>query len=194
MISCNPVVLIHGIDETLTTFDRLGPFLEKRGWAVHGFDLAPNNGDAALEKLAGQLACYTRGIFPGEQVFDIVAFSMGGLVARYFLQRMSGLKRVRRLITISTPHRGTCTAFFRWNTGARQMRPGSEFLQNLNADVQILTRIPFVSIWSPLDLMIVPAISSAIPAARSVRVSVPVHALMLRDRRVLRCVEEALIS
>lgn len=36
----------------------------------------------------------------------LVCHSMGGLVARYFLEQLGGVDITRRLITISTPHRG----------------------------------------------------------------------------------------
>jgi triacylglycerol lipase len=188
----NPVVLIHGIDDTSILFARLRPFLQTRGWVTHSFDLVPNNGDAELETLAQQVGSYIESTFRREQTVDLVAFSMGGLVARYYVQRLAGLTRVRRLITISAPHRGTLTAFFRWNAGARQMRPSSDFLQDLNKDKQILNHIRFTTIWSPFDLMIVPPASSVMPEARSVRVNVLAHALMMRDLRVLRLVQQAL--
>ncbi len=38
---------------------------------------------------------------------------MGGVVSRYYLQRLGGLARVRRFVTISSPHHGTVTAYLR---------------------------------------------------------------------------------
>jgi pimeloyl-ACP methyl ester carboxylesterase len=39
--------------------------------------------------------------------FDIVAHSMGGIVARIYLDRHSGADRVHSLVTLGTPHRGS---------------------------------------------------------------------------------------
>jgi len=188
----NPVVLIHGIDDTEAIFNRLRPFLQAQGWAVHSFNLVPNNGDAGLEELARQTRAYIERTFHFGQAVDVIGFSMGGLVARYYVQRLAEPDRIERLITISAPHRGSWTAFLRGNTGARQMRPGSSFLRKLDSDKQMLNKVRFATIWSPLDLMIVPANSSVIPEARSVPVTVVAHPLMIRDRRVLRQVERAL--
>ena len=190
----HPVVLIHGIDDTSVLFKRLQPYLQERGWLTQSVDLVPNNGDAGLDQLAQQVGDLIDRHFPAKQTIDLVAFSMGGLIARYYVQRLNGLARVDRLITISTPHRGTLTAFFRWNVGARQMRPGSTFLRDLDTDRHLLKHIRFTTIWSPLDLMIIPAVSSAIPEARSHRINVLAHPLMLRDTRVLRTVEQALLG
>jgi triacylglycerol esterase/lipase EstA (alpha/beta hydrolase family) len=117
---------------------------------------------------------------------------MGGLVARYYVQRLGGIERVRRLITISSPHNGTCAAFLRRNGGARQMRPGSAFLCDLNRDVSVLDRIDFTSIWTPFDLMILPAHSSVLPAGRAIRVNVGAHPPMVRNQRVLKLVADVL--
>ena len=68
------------------------------------------------------------------------------------------------------------------------MRPGSRFLQDLNRDVEMLDRISFTSIWTPFDLMIVPANSSRISAGRSICVRTPAHPLLVRDSQVLRLV------
>jgi pimeloyl-ACP methyl ester carboxylesterase len=35
---------------------------------------------------------------------NIIAHSMGGLIARHYIQKADGAKRVKRLITIGTPH------------------------------------------------------------------------------------------
>jgi triacylglycerol lipase len=192
MAERNPVVLIHGLGDTCRLFRRMRAFLEKHAWTVHCVDLVPNNGDVGLDILAGQLAAYLDGVLGSSQVVDLVGFSMGGLVARYYLQQLDSAKRVQRLITISTPHRGSWTAFFRSNTGARQMRPGSEFLRDLNHNMRVFERVTFTSIWTPLDLMVIPASSAAIPEARSIRIMNVAHPLMAGDRRVLEAVKNSL--
>jgi triacylglycerol lipase len=162
--------------------------LEHAGLQVYDLDLVPNNGSVGLAELARQLDSYLRANFPPDQAIDLVGFSMGGLVARYYLQRLGGIRRVRRFITIGTPHRGTWLAYLRGNPGAHDMRPRSPFLKDLDRDVEMLSRASFTSIWTPFDLMILPASSSRIPAARSLRVRTPAHPLTVRDRRVWKLV------
>jgi triacylglycerol lipase len=190
----NPVVLVHGLWDTARLFEQMGSLLRSKGLQVYSLDLIPNNGDASLEHLANQLADFIRDAFPAAQPVDLVGFSMGGLVARYYVQRLNGLDRVRKLITISSPHKGTWTAFLGRNPGARQMRPGSEFLQDLNRDAAILERIQFTTIWTPFDLMIFPARSSELGCGQSMRVNVAIHRLMVRDRRVLELVHRLLVE
>jgi triacylglycerol lipase len=187
-----PVLLVHGIDDTERVFRLMGPWLQEHGFEAHSLNLVPNDGKAGLDELANQLAVFIDSRFSKNKRFDIVAFSMGGLVSRYYLQRLGGVERVDRFISISTPHQGTWTAFLRANAGARQMRPGSEFLKDLANDVANLNRIRVTAIWTPLDLMIVPARSCEPGVGRSIRVNVAVHPLMLRDRRVLEAVRQVL--
>jgi triacylglycerol lipase len=137
----NPVLLIHGIDDTDRLFRYMIPWLQSKGLQVHSLNLIPNNGDAGIDELARQLAAYVGAAVPPGQFVDLVGFSMGGLIARYYLQRLGGLERVQRFIAISSPHSGTWTAFLRGNPAARQMRPGSDFLKDLNRDAAILNRI-----------------------------------------------------
>jgi triacylglycerol lipase len=186
------VLLLHGLGDTCRLFKDLKPFLEQRGWIVHCLNLVPNNGDSALEVLAGQAARYIESALPAGVPVHLVGFSMGGLVARYHAQRLDPTGRVRKLVTISSPHGGTWTAYMRWNPGARQMRPGSAFLRDLDQGREVLKRAGFTSIWTPFDLMILPAKSSVMPQARVVRLNISHHARMIRHPRVLEAVERAL--
>ena len=104
------VVLVHGIWDTSRVFRRMTRWLEDRGFRVLAVDLVPSDGTVGLDVLAGQLRDFVeRKLAPGES-FDLIGFSMGGLVSRYYVQRLGGMERVRRLITISAPHRGTLWA------------------------------------------------------------------------------------
>ncbi|MFT3767525.1 MAG: alpha/beta fold hydrolase [Minicystis sp.] len=188
----HPVLLVHGIWKSGRAFRRMARYLEQRGFEVHTIDLVPNNGSAPIEQLAAQVADFVAAKLPAESPLDLVGFSMGGVVSRYYLQRLGGVDRVRRFVTISSPHHGTVTAYLRKLPGTLQMRPDSELLHELNRDIAVLDRIDVTSIWTPLDLMILPPDSSRLPVGHEVLVAAPVHALMLHDPRSLRAVAEAL--
>lgn len=74
------------------------------------------------------------------------------------------------------------------------MRPDSLFLRDLNRDAGELRGVRFTSLWTPWDLMIFPPWSSVMAEARSIRVHVAAHPLMLRSERVMQLVEAALID
>ena len=74
------------------------------------------------------------------------------------------------------------------------MRPGSAFLTSLNSDLGWTSRVPWTSIWSPLDLMIVPANRSRIEPATCHTVWVLLHPWVVSSRRVIRLVCNALAT
>ena len=110
-----------------------------------------------------QLDAFVNTHIPPEEKFDLVAFSMGGLVSRYYIQKLGGYKRVRRFVTISTPNHGSVLAWLRGEVGVKQMRPGSEMLRDLNGDMSKLVPLDYTSIYTPVDLTIIPAVSSRMP-------------------------------
>ena len=188
----NPVLLIHGIDDTEAVFYKMRAYLIQQGWSVYSLNLVPNNGDVALDELAKQVADYVTASFASEQPLDLVGFSMGGIVSRYYVQRLGGINRVQRFITISSPHHGTVVAYASQRPGCIQMRPNSLFLKDLNSDADMLRQLNFTSIWTPYDLMIVPANSSQMPVGEEVVVPVSFHPWMLTDSKSLAVVTAAL--
>jgi triacylglycerol lipase len=109
---------------------------------------------------------------------------MGGLVSRHYLQELGGAKRCDAFFTISSPHHGTETAHLFYGEGARQMRPGSDFLRQLAATEHRLGRMPVVSYHTPADLIILPATSSVWERAENLGIPCPLHPLMTFSPRV----------
>ena len=162
------------------------------GWSVHSINLTPNTGTLGLEKLAVQVAEYIESIFEPEHPIDLIGFSMGGIVTRYYLQRLGGISRVHRYISIAAPNHGTLSAYLLPLPGIAQMRPDSPLLQDLNSDRGEMEKINSTVIWTPYDLMIFPASSSSINVGKEVMLPVLLHGLMPSDSKVLSAVTTAL--
>lgn len=188
----NPVLLVHGFNGTPAIFRTMSTYLASLGWLVYDLTLTPNDGSVGLDELAQQVANFVAKTFAPSQPLDLIGFSMGGIVSRYYVQLLGGIERVQRLIAISSPHHGTWTAYALDRLACIQMRPGSAFLQDLNSSVAMLEEVNFTSIWTPFDLMIVPANSSKMPVGRDVQVPVLYHDWMPIDPRSLEFVVAAL--
>ena len=188
----NPVLLVHGLMDTSRKMRHIAKHLRGLGWEVHDISLTPNNGDGKLEVLAAQVADKIDRTFKSEQSIDLIGFSMGGIVSRYYLQRLGGIDRVQRFITISTPHRGTVAANFSLRPGCVQMRPDSDFMIDLNHDVQSLKQLNFTSMWTPFDLIILPPSSSQLGIGQEIMFPVIAHPLMVSDPRCLAAISTAL--
>lgn len=174
-----PVLLIHGMKDDARKMEPLARYLRAHGREVYTTSLRPSLGQVGLEELAGQLDKYVRKTFTSEQRFDLVGYSMGGLVSRYYLQRLGGLERVHRFVTVSSPHQGSVLAWLVPNAGGRQMRPGSAFLRDLDRDVDQLQRVGLTCLWTPLDLIVVPARNCVVPGADCREIRCLAHPLMV---------------
>ena len=190
----NPILLVHGLMDTSYKMRKISRYLQDLGWQVADIDLDANTGETRLEILAGQVADLIDRTFAPHQHIDLLGFSMGGLVTRYYVQRLGGLDRVDRFITISTPHLGTIAANFSRRTGCMQMRPNSNFITDLSRDVDRLKQLNFTSLWTPFDLIILPPNSSQLGIGTELQFPVIAHPLMVADRRVLTAIHSALIQ
>jgi len=189
------VVFVHGIFQRGNwEFGTLRRRLEAQGIECMAPSLMPCDGRDGLEILAAQLKTEINQRFGARERFSIVAFSMGGLVSRYYLQDLDGANRCDRFITLSTPHHGTNTAWLYGGEGARQMRPGSEFLAHLQQTENRLGRMPVTSFRTPFDLVIVPATNSVWERAENAEFPVIMHPLMTCTIEVVSAVEERLLG
>ena len=186
------VVLVHGFSENGKTFAPLRKRLEKRGFVCYTAHLLHNDGRGGLENLAVHLKKDIDAEFGTKEPINIVAFSMGGLVSRYYLQELGGAERCKQLITISSPHNGTKVAYIYPTKGAAEMRPGSPFLKGLRATEGNLGSMPVTSYRTPLDMVILPPKSSVWDRADNVEYPVLMHPLMLNSGKVLDDIERRL--
>ena len=154
--------------------------------------MTPNNGDAPIESLAEQVATFVQGAIAPQQTFHLIGFSMGGLISRYYVQRLGGLNRVKTFITISTPHRGTLLALGSRRHGIKQMRPGSRFLTDFNRDIDCLRSCPFYTLWTPFDLLILPPWSSLVGVGQAQRLCIASHNQMIRNTKGLAAIDSVL--
>jgi triacylglycerol lipase len=178
------ILLVHGIYDTGRSFGKMTDYLSRSGgWATHTPDFQSNGGQVPIDKLADQIAVYEQRYLPQDRQFILLGFSMGGIVSRYYLQWLGGLERVKQFISISTPHQGTLTAYLNRKPAGRQLRRNSEFLADLNRDAKRLQQVNHASLWTPFDLMILPATSSKIDHGRNIIIPALAHYLMLFSKR-----------
>jgi hypothetical protein len=113
---------------------------------------------------------------------------MGGLVARYYVQRLDGDHRVHTLVTLGTPHRGTHAARLVPRGVCRQLRPGSDVLTELEEPVASCTT-RFVSFWSDIDALMSPKQTARLDhpdlSVRNILVRGVGHLSLPIDRRIV---------
>lgn len=109
----------------------------------------------------------------------LVGHSMGGLAIRAWLAHHRADARVRGVITIGTPHRGTWLATLaHFGINARQMRPGGDWLRALEAAEAArpsAQRTPMLCIYSHADNIAFPASTALLPGAQVLHVAATAH-------------------
>ncbi|MEU9603128.1 alpha/beta fold hydrolase [Streptomyces sp. NPDC048057] len=192
-----PVIMLHGFVDNRSVFVLLRRFLSRHGWShLECLNYSPLTCDirAAADLLGRhveEIAART-----GRDDVDIVGHSLGGLIARYYVQRLGGDRRVRTLVTLGTPHSGTTVAALASaHPIVRQMRPDSPVIAELGEPTPGC-RTRFVSVWSELDQLMAPVETARLDhpdlVVENVRVSGIGHLALLVHPAVAACVRQAL--
>jgi triacylglycerol lipase len=150
-----PILLVHGMIDNRTIFTVLTRRLRAHGFErVVTLNYSPVTNDirAAAEGLAVQVEALVART--GYERIHVVGHSLGGLIARYYVQRLGGDLRVHTLVTLGTPHHGTLAAHLVPFQLCRQLRPSSDLYAELDEPANCRTR--FVAFWSDLDQLVVP--------------------------------------
>jgi|tagenome__1003787_1003787.scaffolds.fasta_scaffold20905247_2 hypothetical protein len=154
-----PVLLVHGLVDNRSIFTVMRRSLRRRGFAhVCSWNYSPLLTDVArgardlgehIERICQQT---------GHDRVHVVGHSLGGLIARYYVQRLGGDRRVGSLVTLGTPHSGSVLAHVLPIPLVRQLRPGSPVLRELDepapgCDTQV------TAVYSDLDQVVLPTAS-----------------------------------
>ena len=155
-----PILLVHGLIDNRSIFARLQRTLRRRGFSqVETLNLPLYATDVPHAGLVLAAAVTELCARTGYQQVHIVAHSLGGLVARYYVQRLAGDERVHTLVTLGTPHGGTRLAHLVPRVVpyrlVASLRPGSPLLAEL-AGPAAGCRTRFVAIGGGLDSVVRP--------------------------------------
>ena len=160
---CVKVVKKKGKYQSIYTIKKVKVKIKKRGRIVT-VNYSSLTGD--IRALAHRLAAVVEQVTEetGYERVHIVGHSMGGLIARYYVQRLDGDARVHTLVTLGTPHQGTNLAYTLPHPLVRQLRPGSDVVRELEEPAPGC-RTRMVAVWSDLDQLLSPKQSAKIEHA-----------------------------
>lgn len=156
-----PIVLVHGYMQNRVGFLGIARALRKRGlgpiYAINYPWFASLQGNAArLDRFIARVCAETK-----KDAVDLVCHSMGGLVAMEMMRdeaRRDALK-VRRIVTIATPHAGVMWRGPMIGIGASNLRRGSKLLE---AHATYSLAVPCLSIYSTHDNVVHPKETSSL--------------------------------
>ena len=186
-----PVILLPGtLYDMADTWQALGPILADDGWCVYGL----NYGATASTTLtggriwsvgdiptsAGQLAAFVGQVLTatGASKVDLVGWSQGGMLPRWYLRFNGGATRVHDLVGLSPSNHGTTADGLRSLLDAAtalglpapltlaqclactQQLAGSSFLQQLNAGGDTVPGVRYTVIETEDDEVVTPFTSA----------------------------------
>lgn len=157
------VVFVHGFMAAGPVFDPMRAYVEERV-GVGTLDLTYGPLER-FESVVDRLASVIEGAGAGRPV-DVVGHSLGGIVARWYLQERGGASRVDRLVTLASPHAGTRAARMAATPIARgslldAIRPEGQVVERLREGRARAARVVHTAIVAGADRMVTPPESAA---------------------------------
>ncbi|MFJ9342208.1 esterase/lipase family protein [Streptomyces sp. NPDC101733] len=188
----DPVVFVHGWNSDGSTWNSMAGRFRADGWPADRLVQWTYPASGSNTATASQLAAVVDRVLrtTGARKVDVVTHSMGALPSRYYLKNLGGDAKVDAWVSLAGPNHGTETA--RWCDQAYcvEMRPGSAFLNALNARDETPGATRYATWWSACDETIDPHSSVALFGAVNTRTSCLRHGAFPRDAGVYTAVRD----
>jgi pimeloyl-ACP methyl ester carboxylesterase len=182
-----PILLVHGLACNRANWVWFRPGLARAGISVYAMDYTP--WFSSIDGYAPQLAAAIDEVLAatGSNKVFIVAHSMGGLVARAYLDQFGDAK-VAHIVTLGTPHRGTWMTRFGFTPNVRDMALGSAWLTALEKREAARSPDPyakFTCVFTYHDNLVTPQHTATLPGSAQFALSGIGHVSLAFSRIVL---------
>jgi len=180
----NPIILIHGLWNTSSIFSSIITKLDDIGIEYFAPTLKHSYGMTSIIDLTNILNELILEKYGLEKELDILGFSMGGIIGRYWIQKFNGYKRTRKFISIGSPHKGTLAAQlvpkypFR---GISEMKINSKFLRKLANSDFLLNDVECINFFTYWDLMVFPSWWTNLNLGEKISLKVYKHRNLVRN-------------
>lgn len=190
-----PILLLHGVIHNRSAFLTLKKQMRSWGWS-NIFTLNYSTRHGSLTGMVEELSLKLQQIQKKTccNKIDIIAHSLGGLVARQYMCSAPGAGHINTLLTLGTAHHGTSASsflkLFLSGSLAKDLRRDSFYIKNLNQ-----TPIPkgsrIVSIYSNRDWTVWPTRSALVESERATNIELDHvgHVGLLYDQRVFSIIK-----
>lgn len=172
-----PVVVVPGYGGDAASVEPVRRLLAEAGREVAVVD-TPGDGTGDLREQAQVLADVVDEVLgeTGAPSVDVVGYSAGGVVARWYVRELGGADVVRRVVTLGSPHHGTdnvATALAAAGScpeACEQLEPDSDLLRRLNAGDETPAGPLWATLRTQADTVVVPVDSAELDGATNVLV------------------------
>jgi len=186
-----PIILLHGLFHNRSCWWWFKWQLKRAGYkSIYSLRLSAWHDIEILTEFIAKKVDQLR-LQAGVEQVVLVGHSMGGILARNYIQRRGGAGRVAHCIQLGAPNGGSKLAPFAISPLARHLFPGSKFLADLNATM-LPEGIPMTCIFSRHDNIIIPATAGQLAGSREIALDRMGHMGLLYNRRAIGAVLQAL--
>lgn len=186
-----PVLLLHGLFHNRACWLWVRFRLRRKGFkALYAINLPPwCDVESLTERVAKKVDELRHAT--GIDKVHLVGHSMGGMIARNYIQLRGGERKVEACVLLSSPNGGSKLAPFALTPLGKLLLPGSEFLQRLAA-APLPAGVRLSAIVNRHDNMILPFENARLEGIRNVELSGLGHASVLYRSRAVEAIVEAL--
>lgn len=194
-----PLVLLHGLWDTPRLFRRLENELLRRCPSLELFapHLPHRLGAVPIRDLAAALAGRIEERFGSSTTLDLFGFSMGGVIARTWLQEHRGWERTRRFICLGSPQNGTLAAQLvprRLLAGIADMKIGSALLRDLERERALLEPLDCHSLFTATDLTVFPGWRAVLPLGTRRSLPVLTHRQLIVHPKAIQVLADLVLA
>tara|TARA_Y100000589_G_scaffold324810_1_gene361555 strand:- start:96 stop:692 length:597 start_codon:yes stop_codon:yes gene_type:complete len=192
-----PIILIHGLWNTSAIFNSLLKKLDYYHVDYYAPTLEHYFGRISIVDLAESLDELISKKYGNDREIDILGFSMGGIIARYWIKKFNGYLKTKRFISIGSPHCGTLTAqfvpriFFK---GISEMKINSPLLKELSDYDYLLQEIDCVSFYTRWDFMVFPGWKAYLPIGKKFNLNIYKHKNLVRSPIAIKAIIDSIIT
>ena len=196
MTNRNPIILIHGLWNTSSIFSLISSKLDEKEVEYFAPTLNHAFGMTSIVELTNLMDQLIVDKYGLKQEIDILGFSMGGIIGRYWINKFNGYKRTKRFITIGSPHNGTLASQlvpkypFR---GISEMKINSSLLRDLANYDYFLNDIDCISFFTYWDLMVFPGWRANLNVGEKISLNIFKHRNLVRNPAAVERIIERLM-
>ena len=192
----NPIILIHGLWNTSDIFSSITSKLDQIGIEYFAPTLKHEYGMTSIVELTNLLNDLILEKYGLEKELDILGFSMGGIIGRYWIKKFNGYKRTRKFITVGSPHNGTLASQLVPKypfTGISEMKINSFLLRELSKYDYLLKGINCISFFTYWDLMVFPGWRANLNSGEKISLKIYKHKNLVRSPEAVERIIERLL-
>lgn len=186
-----PILLLHGLFNNRASWFWFKAFLRKQGFNnIATINLSSWHNEEVLTELVAKKVDELRHQLGVDKV-HLVGHSMGGIIARNYIQLRGGAGKVDHCVTLGSPHLGSKLTPFAFAPLGKVLVPGSDFLRRLN-EAPVPEKVTVTNIYTRKDNMVLPNANTRLPWGEQVELDGLGHTGLIYRHPALAAVSAAL--